>query len=159
MRIGSWLKKAVPGGSRQRAQADQDQQVNEKHKETAAFLNDLCRELKIDRGTAVYLAAFLAKSQRDMMAGRYTPLGKDATLEELAAEAAFQGFLDPQAQGAEHGTVLRDDLLMRVLVHYARQGNASARSAAKRFAAGELKKRSRSRGTEQALRMARKLAD
>ncbi len=155
MKLLAWLKRKFAGGALPPATPTQDEQWQRKCAEIAVFLNDLARKLGLDTGTSAYFAQFIARNLRAIAYGRPTSFGPDTTIDDLALEAARQGFIDPLAQGADKGTVLRDDLLMRVLLRYAEKDSRAALGIVRNFAEGRLKKRSRVRGTEEALRMAK----
>jgi hypothetical protein len=152
-----WLKKILkPEPAPPAAQPDPaSQQV---FAEASAQLTALFGEVKADKGTRLFVTEFVVRAQREILAGRPGRLARDATTDQLAVEAALQGFLDPQRCGALSGTVLHDDSLMRILVHYARQGNAAAANAVRHYAAGRLRKGSQAKGTAEAQRMAAEFA-
>ena len=122
-------------------------------------LNSLFSELETDENTSRFVTEFVLRAQREVMSGRPSRFRAEDTPERLASEAALQGFLDPEQQGAKLGGGLQDDSLMRILVHYARQGDTGAANAVRHCAAGRLKKRSAGKGVEEALKMARQYAE
>jgi len=154
MGLMSWLKARL---SRRAAAAvhSQEQDFERRRREVSQFLVGLSRELSLDGHMRKYLTYYILVAQRQIREGRSILFGPDATLDQLAAEAAYQGFLDPVRYERASGTSLREDLLMCMLVHYARKGNARSADGVRRFAAGAFNKRSKTRGTQEALRIAR----
>jgi len=127
--------------------------------EVAEFLARLSRNLTLDAHVRRYLTHYIIHTRLQVKQGRSVLFGPDAGIDELAAEGAYQGFLDPKARGDACGVVLRDDLLMRLLVYFAEHGNVRSASGVRSFAAGTFNKRSQVRGTEEARRIARQFVE
>ncbi len=145
--------------SRQAADPPEDEESSRRRQELSDFLISLSRNLNLDANARVYFTRYIVEAQSQIRAGESVLFGPEATLHELAAEGAYQGLLDPLAQGTAKGAVLRDDLMMRVLVHYATKGNRRSMNGVLSFAAGTFRKRSEVRGAEEALRIAKQFVE
>ena len=153
-----WFKKLFSGGAKTKADPLQDEAWQKKCDEIGARLDMLFAQLRTDRGTSVFITQFVVQAQREIMSDQPTRFSPDDSIDRLAAEAALQGFLDPQGWGARSRGVVQDDALMAILIHYAQRGDESAACAVRHFAAGRLKKRSAGKGTPEAERMAKEFA-
>jgi len=150
MGLMSWLKAKLSRSAKGAALRE----PTEGSDDLSRFLTELSRDLSLDAHTRRYLAHYITQARLQIRQGQSVLFGPETTIEELAAEGAYQGLLDPKRRGAATGVVLRDDLLMRILIHFARLGNARCASGVRSFADGTFKKRSQIRGTEEARRIA-----
>ena len=154
MGVLGWLKRKMSGNG-EAAEPVEDVAAQLELEELAAFMNRLSGELNLDTNTKVYLTNFIVEARHDIKEERSLLFGPETTPDDLAAEAAYQGYLDPQAQGAAKGAALRDDVLMRIMTYYAERGHRRSADGVHSVAAGTFKKRSTSRGNEEAIRMAK----
>ena len=72
-----------------------------------AFLMRLSRDLSLDAHTRKYLAYYITQARRQIEHGRSVLFGPETTIDDLAAEGAYQGLLDPKRKGDATGVVLR----------------------------------------------------
>ena len=155
MGLISWLKARLFRRAAAAATRSREEDFKRRRGEVSEFLVGLSRELSLDGNMRKYLTFYILMMHRRIGEGKSILFGPDVTLDQLAAEAAYQGFLDPVRYEKASGTNLREDLLMRMLVHYAEKGNARSAEGVRRFAAGAFNKRSQTMGTEEALRIAK----
>ncbi|MDP6108256.1 MAG: hypothetical protein QGI33_07475, partial [Candidatus Brocadiia bacterium] len=137
-----WLKKLFSGNAKTQADPLQDEAWQKKCDEIGERLDMLFAQLRTDRGTSVFVAQFAIQAQREIMSDQPTRFSPDDSIDHLAAEAALQGFLDPQGWGARSRGVVQDDALMAMMIHFAQRGDESAARAVRYFAVGRLKRRS-----------------
>ncbi len=154
MGVLDWLKRKM-GGNGEMPEPVEDVAARLELEELAGFVNRLSGELNLDANTKVYLKTFVVEAKRDIKGARSLLFGPESTPEDLVAEAAYQGYLDPLAQGAAKGAALRDDVLMRMMIYYAERGHRRSADGVASVAAGSFKKRSSARGNEEAIRMAK----
>ncbi len=153
-----WFKKFFCSAAKTQADPPQDEAWQKKCDEIGERLDMLFAQLSTDRGTSVFITQFVVQAQREIMSDQPTRFSPDDSIDRLAAEAALQGFLDPQGWGARSRGVVQDDALMAILVHYAQRGDESAACAVRHYADGHLKKRSTGKGTPEAERLAKEFA-
>jgi hypothetical protein len=155
MRLFSWLKAKLTPSNGQAGAPARGEELERRRKELAEFLVSLSRRAGLDANTRKYLTQFMLQATREIDDGTSVLYGPDAGLGELAGEGAIQGFLDPQKEGTAKGVALREDVLMRIIIHYAEQGSQRCQSIVRNYSDGTLRKRSTAIGSEEATRAAR----
>ena len=155
MGLLEWLRRKL-GRNNQPIESAEEEQALRESDEFATFLNHLSGELNLDANTKIYLAAFVEEAKHQIDEGRALLFGPESTADELVAEGAYQGYLDPVAQASSKSVALRDDVLIRIMIYYARHGNPRSASGVRSVADGTFKKRSKSHGADESVRIAKR---